>query len=225
MCRPSRNNPGPRTRERPRRLARRSRYPDAKLGDDIVGVSAFRGVTHGKPRNAEGGDVDHALAKDAAPGSASLLGKIVVSSSEAGKIDGHEAIFAAERITNREAVPCGEEMIDANGTLIGEMAGIAGIEEIVAVHARADDSRLAHHGGAARHAGAPGHIDVGTRNILLHEQLGGSADSLLRDSIVRKGVAKNAWIGGANGFRGIEVRIGMGCGGIVDDFAAHAEIA
>ncbi len=179
-------------------------------------------MAHGEARDADGGNVDHARAEDAVPGNVGILREVVVGGAEARKIDGHETVFGAEGIAGGERVAAIEDVVDADGALVVDVVLVAGIEIVVAVLAGADDLRGAHHGHAAPiHA----HGHVGGGEIVQEEGLHGGAEHGGWDFVVGEGIADDLRVAGADRFGGIEVRISAGAEGIVDDGAAHAEIA
>src|ERR1700752_4089348 len=99
---------------------------------------------------------------------------------------------------------------------------VAYVEIVVAVHARAHDCRRTHHRHSATHHS---HLEIGPGHILAQERLRLWIDQLLRYDVFPELIANNLRVAWANGFRRIEIRIGMRTERVVDGGAAHVEIA
>ena len=146
---------------------------DSKLRNDVIAERALCEMAHGQAGKCECRDVYHVRRDDAVPRQASLLREIVVAGAKSGQVDRHEAVLGAEGVARGKRVAIGKNVVDADRALIDDVTFIADIQIVVAVHARADDSRLPHHRAAAGHHA---HVHIGLRNVGLQEELRSQVD-------------------------------------------------
>ena len=209
----------------PRPWTAKSNTLNPKLGHDIVRVCAFRGVAHCQSRNTECRHIHHSRAYNSVPRDVSLLREIIVIRSESRQVDGHESVFAAQRIPCIDRVAVCKYVIHTRRPLVRAVHFVTCVDVVVAISTGANHAGLAHHRAATRHRASHVHVHARLGHVLLHKKLGCGVDPALRNLIVGKRIAENLWIAGTDCFRRIEIRIRVRRRGIVDRFAAHAEVA
>ena len=174
---------------------------DAQLGDVVGGEVVLRVAVHGKARHSQPQDVDRRGGDQVRVLKGRVLRQIVVKGSKAGQILRSKIPLGSEGIAREKRVAMGQILVDTQRSLIGKIAIVAQVQEVVGVRPHADGRRPHAHSPHASHPHHAG-IHVGKRHLrqLAH---GDGAHSILGTTSLGKGLRRVAGLVGLVGSDGL----------------------